>query len=291
MSASQSTRPYKSRHTNKVVSDYTVIDIETTDCNVNCCELIEVAALRVRDGRIVDTYESLIKPQFPIPLLIEALTGITNQMVQSAPPCEDIIPAFAAFVGDDVVVGHNITSFDSCVLYDYYLQILGIPFTNAIIDTLHFSRRCAISPENYRLTTIAALFGITYDAHRALNDCIANFKVYEALKPLVDEKALKQTSGSGTTQRHLSEKTLALASLSQMCRSFTNESSLSDDKILELIRWMDDNMYLAGNYPFDPIFEKISEISRAGSITEERRTELLRLLEEHADPVDTQMPA
>ena len=285
MSGTQSARPYKSRHTNKVVSDYTVIDIETTDCNVNDCELIEVAAARVRDDEIVDTYESLIKPPYPIPPLIEALTGITNQMVQSAPSSAQIIPTFAAFVGDDIVIGHNIVSFDSCVLYDNYLHILGIPFTNNIIDTLHFSRRCDISPDNYRLTTIAEYFGITYDAHRALNDCIANYKVYEALKPLVDEAALKQTSGSSSPHRHLSEKTLALARLAQMCRSFTNESRLSDDRILELIRWMDDNIYLAGNYPFDPIFEKISEISREGSVSEESKAELHSLLELHADPV------
>ncbi len=269
-----------------LVSDYTVVDIETTDCNVNDCEMIEVAAVRIRDNVISDTFSSLMKPYEEIPSFIEFLTGITNEMVCNAPLPYQVLPALDAFIGNDIVVGHNIASFDSCVLYDYYQSILGKIFSNSMVDTMHFARKCTLSPVNYKLATLAGHFGITYDAHRALNDCIANYKVYEQLKPLLDESKLKNTSDY--TKKVFSEKTLALAELSKMNRAIISAGSISDTQILEMQTWMKDNLYLSGNYPFDSIFEKIEEISKGGTISEEDRASLLSLLQIHSDPVRTQ---
>lgn len=277
---------YKSKSSYKTLSDYTVIDLETTDFRVHSCEIIEVAAVRVREGEVAETFSQLIQPRYVIPELIEEITGITNEMVRDEPPVEEVLPEYMKFIGDDVVVGHNIASFDSNVLSDFCERVLGRTFSNEMVDTLHFSKKCAITPENFKLTTIAGILGITYDAHRALNDCIANYQVYEKLKPLFDENIVKERTNHSKQPRQLTETTIALSKLADLCRSIT--SDLTDEKIFELYVWMKDNLHLAGNYPFDAIFSKIGEILDDGIITEEERESLISLLQIHADPVSNQ---
>lgn len=286
MSDASNRRPDKSKNSYKLLDNYTVVDIETTGANVNDCELIEVAAVRIRDGKIEDTYSSLVKPDCKIPVFIEFLTGITNDMLKDAPLPDKVLSEFTAFLGNDFVVGHNIVSFDSCVLYDYLRDVLGIVFSNQMVDTLHFARKCDVNPDNYKLTTLADYFGITYDPHRALNDCIANFQIYEKLKPLLDESRIKKvSSGEPHTKKALSESTIALAELSGMCRTLTAGETIYDEQILSLQKWINENLYLAGNYPFDTIFEKLEEINKDGEITQENREALLSLLQIHSDPV------
>ena len=274
-------------HKNMLASDYTVIDLETTGLNVNDSEIIEIAAVRVRNGEISETFDSLIRPCVKIPPYIESITGITNEMVCNEPLCDEVIEAFSDFVGDDIVVGHNIISFDSRILSIYYNDILEKSFDNEMIDTLKFSRKCTISPNDYKLTTLADYFGITYDAHRALNDCITNHQVYERLKPFFDENIAERhtTNRSVHHKQQRSEKTIALATLSALCKDLTNGLTLTDTQILDLHQWMKDNLHLSGNYPFDTIFEKLEVISKGGEITQESREALLSLLQTHTDPV------
>lgn len=286
MSNASNRRPNKCKNSYKLLDDYTVVDIETTGSNVNDCKLIEVAAVRIRNGKVEDTYSSLVKPDCKIPIFIEFLTGITNDMLKDAPLPDKVLSEFTAFLGNDFVVGHNIVSFDSCVLYDYLRDVLGIFFTNQMVDTLHFARKCDVNPDNYKLKTLADYFGITYDPHRAMNDCIANYQIYEKLKPLFDESRItKDASSEKHIKKVLSESTMALAELSGMCRSLTASKTISDEQVLSLQKWISENLYLAGNYPFDSIFEKLEEINKGGDITQEIRKELLSLLQIHSDPV------
>ena len=208
-------REKKGRHSCSIIQDYTVIDLETTGLMADNCEIIEVAALRVRNGEAVCFFESLVKPKNPINAFIEALTGITNEMVENAPSAEEVIPKYLKFIGNDIVVGHNIASFDTCLIYDYSMNILNKPFVNNMVDTLHFSRRCKIETENYRLQTIAEYLEIPYIPHRALNDCVANYRCYEKLKPLlcIDEKKT-----NGTKKNRFSESTKALIALSKIIK-------------------------------------------------------------------------
>lgn len=174
---------------NHSAKDYTVIDLETTGINPNTCEIIEMAAVRVRNCEITERYSVLVKPENPIPSEVEGITGITNEMVRDAPGCGEVIRDYLDFIGEDIAVGHNIKSYDAKILRRFTEKYLHADFSNELIDTLHFSKCCDISPDNYRLTTLSAYFGIPHpDAHRALGDCIANQKIYEAMKPLLTEK-------------------------------------------------------------------------------------------------------
>lgn len=287
--SSKRVREGKGSHFYDLLSHYTVIDIETTGLYPSKCEIIEVAAVKVRDGKIVDTYESLIKPSAKVSYLIEKLTGITNQMLSDAPQREKVIPEYADFIGDDVVIGHNIASFDSCFLYDYFMDVLKRPFSNPMVDTLYFSKKCGIEPDDFKLTSIAQLFGVEYEAHRALNDCIANHAVYEKLKPLFKygadyDRSSERHNRNRFKTRH-TEETKALKDLSKIIDLILEDNVLSDDEIFGLREWMHENTYLAGNYPFDSIFSKIEEVLDDGIITEEERAELFELLTVHSDPV------
>ena len=118
-------RKNKGKSVNAYVSDYCVVDIETTDSIPNG-EIIEFGAIKVRNHKIIDTFSTLIKPPCYICKFITELTGITNDMVKDAPVLDDVIDKFLEFVGNDIIVGYNNSSFDMCVLYDYILKLRGV---------------------------------------------------------------------------------------------------------------------------------------------------------------------
>lgn len=165
------------------ISDYTVIDLETTDVNIYRCEIIEVSAVKVRDNEITDKFSSLVKPVGIISSLITSITGITNDMVKNSPGIGDILPDYLEFIGDDIILGHNVACFDRNII-KIYCEKLGLPpFMNDTLDTLTYARKCNLDVPNRKLTTLTEYFGICHnDAHRALADCIANHYCYQELK-------------------------------------------------------------------------------------------------------------
>ena len=115
--------------------DYTIIDLETTGLSPRCDEIIELAAIRVRDGEVTDSYQRLVKPKERISDFISSITHITNEMVAEAPPIEDVLSGYIDFIGSDVVVGHNV-SFDVNFLFDNCVSIFGNVFTNDYINSI-----------------------------------------------------------------------------------------------------------------------------------------------------------
>lgn len=192
-------RIYKGDSIYDSISDYTVIDLETTGKYITSCEIIEMAAVKVRDSKIVDTFTQLVKPSHDVPKEVSELTGISQDMLKDAPDISSAIENYINFIGDDIIVRHNITTFDANLIYDCYLACCGKAFKNAMLDTYHFSRRCDIDVPDYKLTTIASHLGIEYaNAHRALSDCIANFRCYELLK---DRYAVKPKAQAKTIKK------------------------------------------------------------------------------------------
>lgn len=164
-------------------AQYCVIDIETTGLSTNFDEIIELAAIRISDGQIIDTFQSLVKPTYEIDEFIEQLTGITNSMLSSAPSIEDVLPNFLDFLGDDILVGHNI-NFDINFIYDYTFEQLNYAFSNDFVDTLRLSRKLFPNLPHHRLQDLTAYLHIKNPqaAHRALSDCYSTFAVFKSLK-------------------------------------------------------------------------------------------------------------
>lgn len=159
--------------------DYCCIDTETTGYMLGYDEIIEFCGIKVREGSIVETYSTLIKPASPISQLVTELTGITNEMLENQPSIEDVANEIYDFLTDEILLGHNV-HFDINFLYDTFNSILGKPLSNNFVDLLRFSRRLFKELENHRLRTVAEGLGIMPETwHRAETDCETTIKCYE----------------------------------------------------------------------------------------------------------------
>lgn len=162
--------------------DYVVFDLETTGLSPVTDRIIEISAVKVKDGKVQDTFSTLVNPGRLIPAAASRVNGITDAMVMDAPALKAVWGRFLDFIGDEVLVGHNIHSFDmkflNAAMQELYKQDLG----NDYIDTLYMARNCMKDLSRHRLVDLAVCFGIsTEGAHRALNDCIMNQKCFEEM--------------------------------------------------------------------------------------------------------------
>lgn len=159
--------------------NFTAVDIETTDNHVDGAEIVEIAAVRVRDGMIVDEYCSLVRPDGHISPPARAAHGISDAEVAGAPKFADIWPRFREFCGDDVLVAHNGFGFDFPILR----RLGGGDAGSSVYDTLPLAR--SLQPTSAKLGDLARRFGIDAGkSHRALDDTRTLARVCLALHDL-----------------------------------------------------------------------------------------------------------
>ena len=174
--------------------DYVLFDLETTGISCMTDEVIEISAVKVRGGNVTDEFSELVNPGRPIPYAASLVNHTTDEMVEEAPYFEQVLERFLAFIEDDILVGHNIGSFDMQFLYRDCERYLGQVLANDYIDTLSLAKTVFPSWRHRRLSDLAEYYGIsTMGAHRALADCRMNQKVYENLG-----KELEALSRKGT---------------------------------------------------------------------------------------------
>ncbi len=177
-----SSRPERGESLLDFPDNFTVIDLETTGYAPQYDEIIEISAIRVRDGQPVETFSSFVKPEMPVDEFITSLTGITNDMLATAPRPAEIFPAARDFIGADVVVGWNV-SFDVNFLYDWFSRVLSVPFTNDFIDSLRIARKILPDLPHHRLDDVADHYGIHPEQrHRALADCQTTLDCFAHLR-------------------------------------------------------------------------------------------------------------
>ncbi len=161
---------------------FVVVDVETTGGSPTTASLTEVAAARYRGGELLGTYQTFVRPDERIPPLITTLTGIDDAMVADAPRSGEILPSFLEFLGEAVVVGHNVR-FDLSFL-NHALESTGRDrLANATVDTLALARRLLRDMvPNCKLGTLAAFLRLPHrPAHRALTDVLATGDLLHAL--------------------------------------------------------------------------------------------------------------
>jgi DNA polymerase-3 subunit epsilon len=149
-----------------------MIDFETTGLSPDMGDRItEVAALRIEDGRVTGRYVSLINCNVRIPSFITGLTGITQQMVDTAPPVSDVVPALLDFIGDDTLAAHN-ASFDEKFLRAESARLGLAPRHQGTVCSLKLSRRVFPALGSYKLGNLSSQLGIRFNsaAHRAEAD-------------------------------------------------------------------------------------------------------------------------
>lgn len=172
----------KGRNIGTYVGSYVLFDLETTGISCRSDEVIEISALRVRDGGITDSFSSLVNPGRPIPYGASQVNHITDDMVAGEPEMGEILPEFLKFAGEDVLVGHNIARFDLNFLYRDCQRFFGLVPGNDYVDTLLYAHQRLPGLGSYALTALARHYCLeTLGAHRALNDCRMNQQVFERL--------------------------------------------------------------------------------------------------------------
>lgn len=172
------------RDTDGYVLNYVCFDLETTGTNQRTDEIIEISALRVENGQVVATFDQLVQPENPIPFDVTAITGITNEMVADAPMIQDVMPNFLDFIGDSILVGHNIATFDLPICRRITSDICHCTLPNPYIDTLSLAHK-VLKLDAYKLTQVAEALDIVPEgAHRALVDCETTRQCFESLQKL-----------------------------------------------------------------------------------------------------------
>ena len=171
---------------------FCVLDLETTGGSPADCAITEIGAVKHRGGELIGSFQTLVDPGLPIPPSITFLTGITEAMVVQAPAIEAVYPSFLEFLGDSVVVGHNVR-FDLSFLNAAARQLGYPPLRNDFVDTAALARRLIREEvRNLRLRTLAAYFrSQVVPNHRALDDAMATAHVFHAL--------LERTGNMGVT--------------------------------------------------------------------------------------------
>lgn len=192
----------KGRLLNKYVPDYVLYDLETTGISCNYDEVIEISAIRVRNGVVSEEFSSLVNPGRPIPYAASSVNHITDDMVAGSPDFAEVLQEFLDFAGDDVLVGHNINGFDMKFLCRDCERFFGRTLTNDYVDTLKLSRICIPGLSHYRLGDLAEYYGFsTEGAHRALNDCRMNQQIFEELGKALQNAgkpyAMRERAGTG----------------------------------------------------------------------------------------------
>ncbi|RKN86483.1 PolC-type DNA polymerase III [Paenibacillus ginsengarvi] len=152
---------------------YVVFDIETTGLSVINNKIIELAGVKMQDGKVIDKFESFVNPHEKIPYHISQLTHITDDMVVGAPELEDVLPRFIEFAQGSVLVAHN-ARFDIGFIQEFCKR-LGLPLmTNPVLDTLELARIQYPTLKNHRLNTLSDKFKVSLDNHhRAVDDSAA----------------------------------------------------------------------------------------------------------------------
>ena len=168
--------------------DYVVFDIETTGFSPQNDEIIELSAIKVKDCEIVDEFSKLIKPFGFLSSRITDLTGITKEMVVSAPYINPVILEFKEFCKDFIVLGHNVT-FDLGFINAKLFECHKMTFDNDYIDTLKLARKYLSHLSSKKLGVIAEHFGLNTDGmHRGLKDCSVTNVCYQKLCELAEQK-------------------------------------------------------------------------------------------------------
>ena len=269
------------------VVDYCVIDLETTGVSIKSDKIIEIAAIKVRNNQIINTFSTLVNPHCHIPEDATAKNNITDDMVENSPVIAEVIDDFIEFVGRDVLIGYNIAGFDLNIIYDVVMNLRGKAFSNNYNDLFSSARKCLSNLDNYKLETVSKYYSLdTIGEHRALKDCYLTKTVYDRLYDEYGDDIFTQGSNR-VIRMHYTAETLLLQELQSLLKDIIEDGKVTIQEFKVLRRWMEYHRDLEGHYPFDCIFNALDKVLEDGIVTAEELNELEIIFEEFVDPVKT----
>ncbi len=174
----------RSNNATLLAEEYVVFDLETTGFNAAGGDsIIEIGAVKLKDGEIIDKFDKLIKPPKPITERITSVTSITNEMVADCPNEEIAVKEFLKWAGDDVMVAHN-AKFDTSFIEMCYKKYNLGEYKNTVIDTLALSRILDQEASRHGLSAITKRYGVEFDEeshHRGDYDALATALVFHKM--------------------------------------------------------------------------------------------------------------
>ncbi len=170
-------------------ADFVVFDIETTGFSPTKNRIIEIGAVKVCGGKIVDRFSTFVDPLVPIPFEIEKLTGITDDMVMGAEQIDTVLPQFLAFCGDCILVAHN-AQFDMGFIMEN-CDRQGISHDFTYVDTVGIARILLPGQKKHTLDAVAKTLNVSLENHhRAVDDAEATAEIFVKLIPMMAKEGI-----------------------------------------------------------------------------------------------------
>lgn len=168
--------------------NYVAVDIETTGLKPKTDRIIEIGAVLVQNGVIVDKKDWLVNPKCRLSEFVTSLTGIDDAMLKNAPAIEDVIPQFVDFCREDVLLGHHIITDFSFLKRNAVNN--GFSFERKAIDTLKLARVILSGMEKKSLEYLREKLDIGVErSHRALDDALSAIELYNHMAALAETNA------------------------------------------------------------------------------------------------------
>ena len=185
-------------------TDFVVFDLETTGAKTPPCRITEIGAYKIKNGKIVEEFQTLINPETPIPPFITGLTGISDRMVRNAPRFSEVAETLLEFIDESVLVAHN-AHFDMRFLNHEIGRIYeSYRMGNPHLCTVHLSRKLLPELANHRLHTVAEHYAIYIkNRHRAADDALATANIFCNFLVQMSEAGVHDL---GTAQKLKAEK-------------------------------------------------------------------------------------
>lgn len=274
-----------------------VIDVETPNCNND--SICSIGIVIIDKGKITDSEYHLINPQTHFDSFNTKLTGIDEDVVANFSTLPEVWKDIEHYFSSYLLVGHNF-SFDlSCIrkaLDKYEIH----PNPCYFVDTMKIAKELMPNLQNYKLDTLCDFFDIELsNHHNALADCIATAKVLididNSFLLNIDYYIKKYDFSNFTVKSNFTPKyssnTKYLQELQGLLIGITCDQQLNDTEIIMLKKWIDEHLFLKGNFPFDKIYESLEMALEDNIITDGERTYLLNLYNNIINPtyVDEQI--
>ncbi|MDD3765641.1 MAG: PolC-type DNA polymerase III [Eubacteriales bacterium] len=188
-----------------ILENIVVFDVETTGFNPRDDRIIEIGAVKIKNGEVVDHFSCFVNPETIISPKITELTGITNEMVKDANTIEDVLPKFLEFCSDSVLVAHN-AQFDIGFIRAN-ADRLALNFSPTYIDTVEMARGALPDLPRHRLDVVAKALDVSLEGHhRAVNDANATAQIYLKLASKANVETVDQLNNAYNENESFKDK-------------------------------------------------------------------------------------
>ncbi|MCK5107364.1 MAG: 3'-5' exonuclease [Nanoarchaeota archaeon] len=172
------------------MKSYVVLDIETTGLSKHRHKITEIAAVKIKNKKIVDKFHTLINPEVKIPSFITRLTGIDNELVKNKPLIHEVLPNFLNFLENEVIVAH-------CATFDYGFLLKNceehnLIFNNEKLCTRKLANRLLTNLPSKKLSCLCEYYDLTNEtAHRALSDTLVTAEIFSNFLDELSKRDIK----------------------------------------------------------------------------------------------------